>query len=342
MNVTRLDYAVNFLKAGFLLSIVAVCYIISRGSLMTLRPQIAAAVTLDLTVSLPFFYFVFIRKTKISRLTVAPLFVFGIVFASLILPADNRTLLEYLRFFALPVVELGILGYVGFIVYKSRKRFRAINSSRADEMEKLRETLIEEFPIRALANAVVFEISGFYYAVIRWRRRRGANDFTYHRENGFLAMLSVFVFLVAVETTVVHFLVGKLSVAAAWVLTIGGAYFLFQLVAHGKAVCLRPIELTSETLFVRCGLLGDAAIDLANVAAVELTGENLKAEKGVLNLTALGKLTPPNLQISVRDKSVLNGIYGRQKEFRAIRLAVDEAGEFKRQIEIFIAENIEH
>lgn len=333
MNVNYTNQISNVLKAGVLLSIVIVSFSIARSSFIIMHPEIASAVAFDLTISLPTAYLIFIRKTKISKLTVVPLFIFGIIAASLILPADNRRFLDLLKFFALPAVELGIFAYVGFIVYKSRKTYQSLNQNRGDFLENLRETLINEFPIEAAANALTFEIAGIYYAFFAWKTKRGETFFTYHRKNGAAALLTLLIFIIAVETIVLHLLIAALSATAAWILTFFSAYFLFQIYAHSKAIFLRPIEISDEKIYIRCGLIGDARIDLENIESINYVAPTVEAGKDAVKLSPLGKFTACNLQIFLRDEAVLNGIYGKKKNFKTIFLAVDEIEKFKIAIE---------
>ncbi|MEP6925158.1 MAG: hypothetical protein ABI954_11885 [Pyrinomonadaceae bacterium] len=322
----------NLLKASSLLSIIVVSFVIARSSLVISHPQVVIGITLDLTLTLPLAYLFFIRGTKISKLTAVPLFVFGIIFASFVLPADNQHFLNLLKLFALPVLELGVLAYVGFVVHKSRKTFQSLGQKRLDVLENLRETLVKEFPIKSAANALTYEIAGFYYALIGWKARRGANYFTYHEKNGVAAVLLVFGFLAAIETLILHILLAKWNGTLAWILTFLSIYFLFQLVAHGKAVFLRPIEIAEGKIFIRCGLLGDATVEIENIESVEITTQTFESEKGSVTLSPLGKLAPPNLKMCLRHEAVLNGIYGIKKKFKTILLTVDEAEKFQQTI----------
>lgn len=333
MNLNNIFQAANFLKAGILLSIVAISFFIARSSLVIVHPNIAIGITLDLTLTLPLAYLFFIRKTKISKLTAAPFFIFGIIFASLVLPPDNQHSLGLLKLFALPILELSVLAYVGFVVYKSRQAYQSLAQKQTDVLENLRETLIKEFPIKSAANALTYEVAGFYYALVGWRAKRGANFFTYHRENGVAAMLVVFGFLTVAETSVLHILLARWNGIMAWILTVLSLYFLFQLLAHGKAVFLRPIEIANGKVFIRCGLLGDAAVELENIESVQITTQTLEPEKGVVRLSPLGKLAASNLKICLREQAVLIGIYGMKKEFKTIFLSLDEPEKFKQTIE---------
>lgn len=333
MSVNFIDQITNILKAAFLLSIIVVSIVIAQTSILINQPLIATAITFDLVITLPFAYWFFIRKTKISKLTAAGIFTFGIIIAALILPADNRRFLTYLEYAVLPLIELGTLGYAGFIIYKSRKTYKSLIKKRKDFLIALRETLAAEFPNVILANAVSFEIAGFYYAFVGWKIKRGERFFTYHKTNGTAALLIVIGFLVAIETSVLHFLIITWNIYIAWILTALSIYFLFQIFAHGKAIFLRPMEISEDKLFIRCGFLGDAEIDLSNIASIDLIMPPSKLEDHEVKLTPLGDFTASNLKISLRNDAIFNGIYGRKKNFKTIFLTVDEKEKFKAEIE---------
>lgn len=333
MNVNYANQMTSGLKAGILLSIVVVSILIARSSFIILHPEMASAITFDLTITLPIGYWFFIRKTKISKLSVFGVFTFGIIVASFILPENNRRLLGYLKFFALPVFELGVLSYAGFLVYKSRQTYKLFGQDSGDFLENLRQTLVKELSSEWMAKTLTFEIAAFYYAVFSWKAKRGENFFTYHRKNGAAALMSVLGFTFVVETIILHILIANWNTKTAWILTVFSSYFLFQIYAHGKAVFLRPIEIIDDKIFIRCGLLGDAQIDLKNVESIEFAAPSRKVKKDEVKLSPLGKFTVCNTKLTLREKAILNGIYGKRKIFKTIFLSIDESAKFKAEIE---------
>ncbi len=336
MNVNIINLISNILKAALLLSILMVSVFIAQTSTLINQPLMANAVTFDLVITLPLAYWFFIRKTKISKLTAAGIFTFGIVIASSILPENNRSLLNYFLYFALPVVEFGVLIYAASVIYKSRKTYKTLYQIHKDFLVALRKTLAENFPNVILANAVSFEIAGFYYAFVGWKAKRGERFFTYHKTNGTVALLSVIGFLVFIETSVLHYLIAKWNVYFAWVLTALSIYFLFQLFAHGKAIFLRPIEIKKGKLLIRCGLFGDAEIDLVNIKSMDSVTPPFELEDQEVKLSPLGDFTAPNFKISLQNETVLNGVYGIKKNFKTIFLAIDERERFNKEIEKYI------
>ncbi|MGI8495122.1 MAG: hypothetical protein ACR2L1_07395, partial [Pyrinomonadaceae bacterium] len=104
MNALNLKYFVNAVKISILAAIVGLSFVIAHSSLGA-YPQMPLAITFDLTITLPLLYLLFFRKSAVSKLTAIPLFVFGLIFASVILPESNF-LLNALKITVLPALEL--------------------------------------------------------------------------------------------------------------------------------------------------------------------------------------------------------------------------------------------
>ena len=332
MNTINLQLLTNAAKAIFLFGILTLAFFVSRSSLIA-NPQMPYAIAIDLTITVPLAYLFFIRKTSISKLTAIPIFIFGLFFASFILPQEN-SLLHVLKLTVFPALEIGVLSFAGYTIFKARKTFQSLKARNFDVMENLRQTLAKEFSSPAFGKAAAFEISVFYYAFFKWRAaKRDENSFTYHRETGVLALLSVFIFLILAETVALHFLIANWSATAAWITTALSAYFAFQIFAHIKAIISRPIKLGEKEISLRCGIIGDAKIKYDSIEKIEVFNQQFSSDKGAVRLTAAGKLTQPNLKITVREAENFEGFYGFEKKFETIFLAVDEAEKFKTKVE---------
>lgn len=332
MDTINLNVLTNAIKTIFLFGILTTAFIISHTSLIA-HPQMSYAIAIDLTLTLPFAYLFFIRKTSVSKLTAIPVFIFGLFFASYILPQEN-SLLHFLKLTVFPALEIGVLSFAGYAIFKARKTFQALKARNFDVLENLRQTLADVFPSPALGKAAAFEIAVFYYAFFKWRGEKpDKNTFTYHREKGVLALLAIFIFLILAETVALHFVIANWSVIAAWILTALSAYFAFQIFAHAKAVLFRPIELRESELFLRCGIIGDARIEYFAIEKVEIIQQQFPPNPDAIKMTAAGKLTAPNVKITLRDAGIFNGFYGFEKKIKTILLAVDESEKFKTALE---------
>lgn len=309
---------------GLLLGgILVAAWAIARGPLVA-HGQVANALVLDLTVTLPLAYLFVLRGTSVPRLTVLPVFGFCLFYASSILPPGNSWL-QTIRTWAVPLLEAGTLGVLGWTVWRARRRFHSLAREGFDPLERLRHTLELEFPSPKLGRILAFELAVVHYGLLQWRGPgRAGNTFTYHQRNAAPAILAAVLFLVLTELFGLHFLVALWSPLAAWILTAGSAYFALQVIAHLKAVLFRPIVLTEHELLLRCGLLGDARIPLTSIERIEPWGQPFPGQQGELRVAPAGKLLGPNVRLQLADSQIFHGIYGLEREGQVFFLEVDE------------------
>jgi hypothetical protein len=93
---------------------------------------LALAVTMDMVIILPaFFYFWIVRKRRLPRLAVIPVFVLAILVAGVILPTAQQTYLALVKK-VIPLLEVLVLGFLAVKIQARRlalaiddeKRFR--------------------------------------------------------------------------------------------------------------------------------------------------------------------------------------------------------------------------
>ena len=312
-------------KFGMFLSLLCALIAISQSSLMAADDLIPTALAIDFLVTLPVAYFFLIRKTSVPKITVVPIFFASFLIASAVLP-DNLALMSLVGVVVVPAVELGVLCYLAYRIYRTRKRFREGVHARFDLMERLRTTLEHEIDPPAVARAAAFELAIFAYAFIKWRRKPVEGTvFTYHRASSPHLIVGVFLFLIVVETVGIHFLLSLWNETLAWVATALSIYFGIQLFAHLKALILRPIVVTESDLLLRCGILGDAMIRREDILSAELVGG---AEGEALDLLPLGAMSQPNVRLALKEPVAVYGIYGLSKDATVLPLSLDDPAAF--------------
>ncbi len=314
------------IKLAILLSVAAAIVLIGQSSLAAAHPLVASAVTIDLIFTVPIAYFFLIRKTSLPKITVAPVFFLCVLVATAVVPTDGRSLLDTVVKFGVPLVELIVLGYLGFRLFRTRRNFIANALPGRDLMERLRDAFAQELKPAIVAGAAAFEVGTFTYAFLKWRRP--ASGFTYHKLNSPVLLMLVFLFLLAAETVVVHILLAMISETAAWIATALSAYFAIQIIAHLKALMLRPILLTNNELLIRCGILGDAAIRLNNIEKIERSSQSQNADWPEIIITPLGQLSQPNVSIHLIEPATVYGVYGIERRVSRISFSVDEPERF--------------
>ena len=104
--------------------IIGLMVFIAKTSLFQINPDnLAIGITFDLLLTVPFVYFLLIRKTNIPKTTIAPFLIFGIIICSIILPSENQQYLNIFKTWILPIIELSIISYVVYNIRKGIKYY---------------------------------------------------------------------------------------------------------------------------------------------------------------------------------------------------------------------------
>jgi hypothetical protein len=290
----------------------------------------AKAITLDLILTTPVIYLLLIRKTTISKLTIIPFFIIGIVLASVVLPVGNQGLLDLVKTWILPIVELIVLTIVVRKVLLVRKKYKQSRKAAPDFLTALRQSTADMLPLR-VANIFTIEIGMIYFTFFHWKKAKyQSNEFSYHKESGILVILGVLLFVALVELFSVHLLLHENYKTAAWVLSIISLYGLIQLIGLMKSIPHTPIRLEENQLVVRMGIFQEAAIPYAFIDTVEITMADYPKENPDYQ-----KITPfdHNCIIHLNSQAQMSSFFGIRKTYQHLVLSVDDAKRFKACLE---------
>ncbi len=325
-SIARNQKVVPFLVP---LAIILLLVGISKTSLFdTNLKELSLAITIDLLLTVPLLYFFLIRKKSIPNITIVPVFGLGMIIASLILPEENQLLLNYAKNWVLPIIELTVATFILSKVWKTINLFRKESNDQPDFYSALKRGCREVLPPK-VDSIFSMEISIFYYSLFAWRKRKLAkSEFSYHRENSVLILLGVFLFVLLIETFVVHILLQGWSPAIAWILTIVSIYTAFQLFAILKSISRRPISIGNESLFLKYGLFAETEIPFNKIESVELNSKPLEFDKSTRHLSPLKEADSYNVVLEVKEEQELLGIYGLKRGFKKLAFHVDEKEKF--------------
>jgi hypothetical protein len=312
------------------LVIVTACCAIIRSRAFADRPDVMAwAVTFDLTVTIPFlFYLIVARQRRSSAFLIVPLFIGCMALASAVVPRDQHFLLRSLEFVAAPAELL----LVGFLIVRVRRALRdAEGPAGGDRFERARAAAVAIVGSRLAAEVLVGEVAVWYFALAGWRRSGEGDDgraITFHRQGGWGAVLVALLIVLAGESLAVHVVVQHFSVVAAWILTLSEAYGVLWLAGDYNALQRRPSVVRDGALRIRHGLRWNAVVEGTNIAAIEhldpLREEGIR-RKGTLRIAIL---QPPTRRIVLREPLTAHAFYGIHRRVDAIDLAPDDLQRF--------------
>jgi len=332
----------NIFVFGIPLLLIALMILITKSSIFSSNTSLLSnAITIDILLTTPFIHYLLIRKKNISKLTVVPLFVIGIIIASYIIPTEHQSLLSIAKIWMLPIVELSVISFVIFKIRKTITHFKKNTNKSLDFYNTLKNTCNEIFP-KTLAILMTTEIAVIYYSFINWKKEKlKNNEYSYHKESGVTTILFALIFVIAIETTAFHLLLAKWNVVVAWILTCLSIYTGFQIFGFLRSMSKRPFFVENNTICLRYGIMTETIIPISNIDTIEILGiKDIELDKETKYLSLFGSLESPNLKIKLKKEQQLQGLYGTTKTYKTLLFHVDEKARFKKHIESLLEEDI--
>lgn len=294
---------------------------------------LSIGITLDLLFTIPIVYFVLIKKRNIPKTTIAPFFILGMVIASYIIPQEHQSTLNWAKNWIFPFVELGVGAFVFYKVRQTIKRYKVNVKQELDFFSALKETCGEIVPGK-IATFLAMELAVFYYGFVSWKKRvLTENEFTYHKNSGTISLLAALIVIIGVETYVLHILLLKWSIIAAWIASILSVYSSIQIFGFLKSIVKRPITIESNILHLRYGILSETAIDINNIASIKITNKEIEFDTKTIKLSPLGELESHNMLINLKKENIFSGLYGMKKTYTTIAFFIDDKDRFISSIE---------
>jgi hypothetical protein len=323
----------KLLILGVPLLMIATMIWISKSSFFkTHSDTLAIGITVDLLLTIPFIYFLGIRKTRIPKTTIVPFLLIGMVVCSFILPSENQYYLSLFKTWVFPIIEISIISFVVYKIRKATLSYRKKKGSSLDFFTTLKNTCYEILP-KGVVIPVVTEIAVFYYGFIYWKKRiLKENEFSYHKESGTISLLVAILLIITTETIVFHVLLGKSSTTAAWIFTCVSIYSGIQIFGFLKSIYKRPIFIKDGKLYLRYGIMNESIIDLKNIESVEISSKDLELDKKTRKLSFLGALESHNIIIKLQKENTLTGLYGIERTYTTIAIHVDDKNSFKKAV----------
>jgi len=323
-------------KIGIPLLILGFLAILPRTQVFQNTPEtLSIAILLDLLISIPIIYFLLIRKTAIPKITIIYVLLLDILLAGVILPAEHQSLLATIKIIAIPILEIGLVSMLIFKVRSLNTSFKQQQHRENDFYDTLLIACKEVFPGR-VGKILATEISVFYYLFAPNKASTiEKNEFTYFKKSGIKTVVGVFLFLVGIETFVVHLLVAKWHPNLACILTFLGGYTMLQIVAILRSMNKRLISInyTEKSLDLRYGFASQTSIPFKHIARIEKSRKSLSKEKKQVGLSVFDLIDTHNILIYLKEENVLQKIYGIEKKYTSIAVFIDDKDLFVEAIE---------
>jgi hypothetical protein len=92
----------------------------------------------------------------------------------------------------------------------------------------------------------------------------------------------------------------------------------------------RPISIENNILNLYYGIMGEVIIDINEISSIEISSKDVEFNKEIRNFSFLDS---HNIIIKLKKENTFSGVYGIKRKFNSLALYVDNAVEFKRQLE---------
>lgn len=331
----------NHLSKGHLALIFGVPLLLILGVVyLTTFPFFASqnfsyAISMDLIFTAPLVYYLLIRKTKISNLTVVTVAILGVFIAYLIIPEEHQKIINLARYGFIPLIEISI---VTFIILKIRKLWTAVKNvkDKSPDFFSTLKTAVHEVLPKRVAPAFVLEIAMVYYCFFAWKKPTIPNNaFTYHKKSSLHLIFGVFIGLVLVETFAFHLLVERWSPMVAWIGTGISIYSIIQIIGIIKSASRRPIIFEDEKILLRFGIMSETEVRYKDIEKVELSQRTISNNPLAKKLGT--ELTSQNVVIYLKKENTLHGLFGIKNKFNTLSLFVDDHKTFKEKIDTLVS-----
>lgn len=331
---TTVSFRPALMFGSLLLLALLIEYTIIQQPTFQLRPELPAAVTLDLLVGIPLlFYFLVVRRYRLPVTTVVAMFSAMLAVGYYLVPAGQQQYLHWGRHLLVLPEGIAVVAMVVNIRRLSLAYNHAAQHS-ADFVENMHIAFTAVFH-RAWAP-LVSELAIFRYALLSWRAQPEVQPeqaaFSTSRESGFRALIITLAGVSIVETVVAHLLLSRWNATAALVALLLSAYTLLFLLAHLRAVPLRPVVLDDRRLVVRTGFVWRLEVPAEAVVRVQELQDTPAPKPHLLNL-AKPLLTPPNVLLTFSQPVAVVGLYGLRRTVWQVALYVDDWAAFGLQLQ---------
>jgi len=335
LKVKRID----LLTFGTPLLVILASTFVALSSLTKTHPEVTSLLAYDLAVLSPLLYFFLIRKRKISKLTVIPFVTVGIILTTILLPENQHNHLNIIKAIVIPALEIFLLVTILRKAYLISKRLKANSQTAADTYSIIKKSCIEAFGKGRFINFLIAEMAVLYYGLFAWKKRKvRKNEFTNYKDNGTKPLLWGLIFIMLIETVVLHFLLAKWSFIAAWVLTALSIYTVLMVFAHLKALLKRPSRIEKNKVILINGLLSSIEIDIAQIKKVEFHSKEIStADELTGNLGLTKESKNHNVAIYFSETQTVEKFYGLNQKCEMLVFYIDDKNKFVEKVNSKIA-----
>ncbi len=318
------------------------CAFIGFSSAFKSNPSaFSLAITLDMVFVAPIVYYLLIRNTATSKLTVTRVFIVSVLLAGMIISKNNNGLLQFIKTWISPLLELTLIGFIGWKFYAANAKIKKTTNNSVDFLMHCRTILKSVFGAEKPANIIASEIAVFFYCFNRViQNSKDVQIFSTYKGNGIRLLLYTFLCLFVIETAGMHFVFMLWNHTVAWILTGLSIYTSLQLFAHIRALSTRPTMIVGNDFIIRHGLMGgDVVMPLSNIESI-VENSKLIPGKETVKIAFINGLEKHNIAIFLKEPVTVIKGFGISRTASILLISIDQKETFIAVMEQYMTSNI--
>jgi len=288
--------------------------------------------TLSLIILPPFgIYWILIRPRTMPKLLVYLSFIICLGASYLIIPSSQKGFFNKLLVWLIPILEVSVLIIVIYGIFKSVISYRRNKQDEEhDFLDVIRISLEPKIGNGFVLEAILTELSVFYYSVIGWFRKpsviENEDAHSYHKTSQLKMIVIIFSILIILEGTFFHFLIQSWSDIAAWVFTILNIYALLYIIGLYNSVRSLPHIITSEKVIIRFGYQSSIELDISNIKDIKTAKSQggIEEKKPKDTYFAMLNMDSPQYEIFLKEPVLMKSSYGRKKYVKTVVFRTDK------------------
>ncbi|NPC91309.1 hypothetical protein HOO54_03380 [Bacillus sp. WMMC1349] len=306
--------------------------------LNTISQSVVVILTLVLITLCPVsIYFLFIRPRSMPKLFAYLSFILCLGAAYLIIPFSKKYFLNQVLGWLLPIVELSVIIFVVCSIVKSIVSYKKMNSNEHHHfLGVVRMSLEKKLGNGFVLEAVITELSVFYYAILVWFRKPNIKEnevFTYHKTSQIKIIVIVFSILIVLEGVLFHYVIHLWSDIAAWIFTVLNIYALFYMVALYHSARFLPHVINQDKLVIRLGFQSSIELNIQNIESIKNAKQARFGEKiSKDTYDSLLSIDSPQYELFLKEPVLMKRSYRRKKYVKTILFRSDEPNEMINRI----------
>lgn len=286
---------------------------------------LSKALAFDLLIGIPVLSYFIIRNTEIPQKIVLQIFTLCLLVSTLIVPESNFMLMQVVKHVVYPIFKI----WVGFRVIKKVlaifKEYK-VQANYRHGYELYTAIIKESFPGK-FGEIVLMEFSLLYFL---FKRKRTSsfreNEYTYSKSKGTVEMVSAFIFIVLIETIVVHVFIAKWSLIAAVLASYGSLYLIMLFISILRSRDHFPITIQGSKVYLKSGYVNESIVEVGDICGVELSSKSNIPQ--LMKLAAFKGAENHNVILHFRNQQTITKVFGVQQEYISIGVYVDEPKRF--------------